>query len=109
MRSIRTIVLWGCLALAACATLLYAADALWLRFQGRPMEQMKVGRLYLAMNRYNQVEHSVGTPIMETCVDALMPHFGYVPCWYLRRHTIQQIGNPCGWEPMTLCISGFKW
>lgn len=109
VRSIRTTVLWGCLLLIGLTALLYVGDDLWARLQGKPMEQMTVGRLYAVMNRYNQVEYSVGTPITETCVDALMPHFGYVPCWYLRRHTIQQIGNPCGWEPMTLCISGFKW
>jgi len=52
---------------------------------------MKVDRVYLAMNHWNQVENSLGTPIMQTCVDALMPHFGYVPCWYLRRNTLQQV------------------
>ncbi|HUK33952.1 MAG TPA: hypothetical protein VLV86_08595 [Vicinamibacterales bacterium] len=108
-RSIRKIGLWGCLSLAGLAALTYVGDDLWARLQGKPQEQMTVDRLYAAMNRYNQIEYSVGTPITETCVDALMPHFGYVPCWYLRRHTIQQIGNPCGWEPMTLCVSGFKW
>jgi hypothetical protein len=109
LRSVRKIVLWGCLALAGLAASIYAGDDLWSRLQGQPKEQMKVGRFYAAMNHWNQVEYSVGTPIMETCVDALMPHFGYVPCWYLRRHTIQQVGSPCGWVPVTLCISGFKW
>jgi hypothetical protein len=109
LRSVRNIVLWGCLATAGLTELVYAGDDFWARFQGQPKEQLKVGRFYAAMNRWNQVEYSVGTPIIETCVDALMPHFGYVPCWYLRRHTIQQVGNPCGWVPITLCISGFKW
>jgi hypothetical protein len=48
--------------------------------------------VYAAVNHYNQVEYSIGTPVMEQCVDALMPHFGHKPCWYLQRHTIQQIG-----------------
>ncbi len=109
LRSVRKIVLLGCLVLAGFTASLYAGDELWARYRGRPTEQMQVGRIYVTMNRYNQVEHSVGTSITETCVDALLPHFGYVPCWHLRRHTIQQIGNPCGWEPLTLCISGFKW
>jgi len=94
MRFARKIVLWGCFALAGLTAFVYAADELSARFRGRPVEQMKVGRYYAAMNHWNQVEYSVGTPIMQTCIDALMPHFGYVPCWYLRRHTIQQIGNP---------------
>lgn len=94
MRTAWKIVRWGCLALAGLTALTYAGDEFWARFRGRPVEQIKVGRLYAAMNHWNQVEYSVGTPVMETCVDALMPHFGYVPCWYLRRHTIRQIGNP---------------
>jgi len=55
---------------------------------------MRVDRVYAAMNHWKEVEYSVGAPVMEKCVDALMPHFGYVPCWYLRRHTFQQVGNP---------------
>jgi hypothetical protein len=94
LRYIRKILLRGCLALAALTILIYAGDDLWARHQGRPTEEVKVYRLYAAMNRWNEVEYSVGTPVMQTCVDALMPHFGYVPCWYLRRHTYQQIGNP---------------
>ncbi|MGB5154340.1 MAG: hypothetical protein WBN74_11900, partial [Candidatus Sulfotelmatobacter sp.] len=27
-----------------------------------------------------------------TCVNALFPHAGYVPCWYLQRHT-EQVTN----------------
>jgi len=92
MRTIRKIALWGCLALVSLTALIYVADDLWARLRRRPVEQIKVGRLYAAVNHWNEVEYSVGTPIMETCVDALMPHFGYAPCWYLRRHTIQQIG-----------------
>ena len=94
MRFVWKIVLWGCLGLVGPSAFIYASDDLWARFHGRPVEQMHVGRIYAAMNHWNQVEYSVGPSVMETCVDALMPHFGYVPCWYLRRHTVQQIGNP---------------
>jgi len=93
--------------LALLLTLTGLASPLIVLLVGLLMLCVTLG--YAAMNRWNQVEYSVGTPIIETCVDALMPHFGYVPCWYLRRHTIQQVGNPCGWVPITLCISGFKW
>jgi hypothetical protein len=92
MRTIRKIALWGCLALVGLTALLYAADDLWARYRRRPVEKIKVGRLYADVNQWNEVEYAVGTPVVETCVDALMPHFGYTPCWYLRRHTIQQIG-----------------
>ena len=94
MRLLRKFALWGCLAVTVFAAVVYAGDDLWSRFRGRPIEQMRVDRIYAAMNHWKEVEYSVGTPIMETCVDALMPHFGHVPCWYLRRHTLQQVGNP---------------
>jgi hypothetical protein len=109
LRFVRKIVLSGCLVLAGLTAALYAGDELWSRYRGKPTERMQVGRIYLAMDRYNHVQYSVGTPITQTCVDALMPHFGHVPCWYLRRHTIQEVGDPCGWEPLALCLSGFKW
>jgi hypothetical protein len=94
MRSFRKILLRGFLALAGLTALIYAGDDLWARFQGRPVEQVKVDRVYAAENHWNQIEYSVGTEVMETCVDALMPHFGYAPCWYRRRHTLEQIGDP---------------
>jgi hypothetical protein len=94
MRSFRKILLRGCLALACLTASIYGGEDLWVRFRGRPVEHVKVDRVYAAMNRWNEVEYSVGTPVMETCIDALMPHLGYVPCWYLRRHTFQQVGNP---------------
>jgi hypothetical protein len=92
LRKIGKIALLGGLALMSLAALIYLGDDLWARYRGRPVEQMKVGRLYAAINHFNELEYSVGTPVMETCVDALMPHFGYTPCWYLRRHDIRQIG-----------------
>jgi len=92
MRTIRRIALRGCVALVSLAGLVYLADDLCARFRGRPVEQIKIGRVYAAVNHYNQVEYSIGSPAMETCIEALMPHFSHTPCWYLRRHTIQQIG-----------------
>lgn len=91
MRLVRKILLRGCLALAILTAFVYLVDDLWARFRGRPVEQMKVDRIYADINHWNEVEYSIGTPTMQTCVDALMPHFGYVPCWYLQRHPIQHI------------------
>jgi hypothetical protein len=92
MRTFRKIALRGCLVVVSLTALVYTVDDLWARFRKRPVEQIKIGRIYAAVNHYNQVEYSVGPPSTEMCVDALMPHFGYTPCWYLRRHTLQQIG-----------------
>ena len=82
MRIVRKLALWGCIVLVSLAALAYAADNLWARHRGRPVERIKVGMLYAAVNHWNEVEYSVGAPVVETCVEALMPHFGYTPCWY---------------------------
>ncbi|HEY2380326.1 MAG TPA: hypothetical protein VGK48_03995 [Terriglobia bacterium] len=92
MKTIRKIAFWTGVVLVASAALLYLADDLWARFRGRPVEQVKVGRIFAEINRYNEVEYSAGLPIMETCIDALLPHFGLTPCWYLQKHKIQHIG-----------------
>jgi len=92
MRTIRRIALWGCSALLTLMGLIYLGDDLYARLRGRPVEHLPVGRVYAEVNHHNQVEYSIGTPAIETCIEALLPHFGYAPCWYLRRHTLQQIG-----------------
>ena len=92
MRTVRRIALWGCFALLGLTGLIYFADDLYARSRGRPVEHIQVGRVYAAVNHFNQVEYSIGPSAIETCVEALMPHFGYMPCWYLQRHRIQQIG-----------------
>lgn len=30
-------------------------------------------------------------PQKQTCVNSLLPHLGYNPCWYLRKHTHPRI------------------
>ena len=94
MRTARKILFRGLLVILGVALFAYLADDLWSRLRGRPVEQMKVDRYYAMLDRWNQIEYSTGTPVTQTCVDALMPHFGYVPCWYLRRHTLQQVKIP---------------
>ena len=59
----------------------------------------------LAVNHWNEVEYSVGAPVVETGVEALMPHFGYTPCWYRsatpfgksvrKGHAADPGGRPC--------------
>ena len=94
LRLLGKITLWICAALAVLAALTYLGDDLYARRRGIPTDTLRVDRFYAARNRWNEIEYSLGTPAEETCIEALLPHFGYLPCWYLRRHTIRQIGNP---------------
>jgi hypothetical protein len=78
---------------AAFAALIYGAEDVYARMRGRPTEQVKVDQYYTEINHYNQLEYSVGSEVTETCVDALMPHFGFEPCWYLKQHTLERKGT----------------
>jgi hypothetical protein len=66
----------------------YLADALLLRFRmangpGQPLEATTV---YLATRlKSGKLEIFSDQPQTEVCAHALFPHFGYRPCWYLRR------------------------
>jgi hypothetical protein len=51
----------------------------------------------ITITSYDAVEQKSGKtqfifnpPQAETCVHALFPHDGYIPCWYLQRHTEQR-------------------
>jgi len=94
MRRLWKILLRACLTLGALTALVYVGDDLYARFRGKPTEQVKVDIVYADVNHWDEVEYSAGRQEMQTCIDALMPHFGYRPCWYLKRHTLQQVGNP---------------
>jgi len=91
--TIRKILLWGCVGLISLAAVVWIGDEVWARMRGKPTEQVPVGHLYVDENRYNETEYSVGPPGIETCVDALLPHFGDKPCWYLKKHNIEQINT----------------
>lgn len=94
MRILKKILIGVVLVLAGLGALAYGIDELVARYRGKPVMDVKVDRFYAARNRWNQVEYSIGTPEMQTCVHAAFPHFGYAPCWYLLKHTTQQVGHP---------------
>ena len=50
---------------------------------------VKVDQMYAIRNRYNQVEWSHGSAIMETCAWSLLPQSGKRPCWYVTTHTLR--------------------
>lgn len=49
-------------------------------------------QVYLATpTKASRLEIFTDQPESVPCVHALFPHFGDSPCWYLRRHTTQQV------------------
>ncbi|HEY7390636.1 MAG TPA: hypothetical protein VH640_19110 [Bryobacteraceae bacterium] len=79
--------------LVAC--LVYAGDYLSLRLQvpnRRPQfGSVLVERYYAVPLKNRRTEFMPAQPAPVTCVHSLFPHFGDPPCWYLSRHTRQEI------------------
>jgi hypothetical protein len=47
-------------------------------------------------------------PQTKTCVNSLFPHFGYSPCWYARRSSIQNISSFTAPSPKGNRAAGFE-
>jgi len=73
-------------ALVVLSTLLYIGDAIVLRQRlagGGGRETLTV---YLGTRlKSGKIEIFTDRPQREVCAQALFPHFGYRPCWYVRR------------------------
>ena len=79
------------IALAALTLVLYGFDVVFVHYRSNPFEDVRVDSMYAMKNRWNEVEFSVGSTGTQRCVDALFPHFGYTPCWYLNSHAMKYI------------------
>lgn len=77
------------------AALLYGGDDLSLRYRipksREPFGSVTVQPLYVIHEKNGKVEYQFASPQDQPCVRSIVPHFGYSPCWYVRRHTQQQI------------------
>lgn len=96
MRILKKVVMPALLFLAGLCAIIYALDDAWARYRGKPVVEIKVDRDFNARNKWSQIEYSISTAEAEKsqmCVQAMLPHFGYAPCWYLLRHTIQETEN----------------
>lgn len=88
------------LALAAAFALVYAGDALWLRFRmghpgaGQAFGSVQMERLYAIPQKSGKTEYEFDArqpEVMQTCVRSLFPHFNYSACWYLARKSQKPI------------------
>lgn len=86
-------------ALIAAAVLAYAIDALVLRISRRPDATVTVRSYYVVPTKDGHVDYLYNDAIDEPCVQALFPHRGESPCWYLRHHPEQRINVDTGGKP----------
>ena len=55
-----------------------------------PFDVMEIQRLLTVRLKGKKIEFMLDDAQTQTCVHALFPQQGYVPCWWLARHTQQQ-------------------
>ena len=74
----------------------YAYDYLSVRHrmtaqkQGDPFDVVTYPHLLMIPQKGNKVEYALDaqSPMQsDPCVHSMFPHFGYTPCWYVRRRT----------------------
>jgi len=76
--------------------LVYVGDTVWLRIRmarnpNSATDSVRVDIVYQIPQKGNKAEYVPQESQMQSCVRSLFPHMGDQPCWYLRRHTQQQV------------------
>jgi hypothetical protein len=80
------------LFVVGAVTLLYVFDYVWVRAHlPASMQSMTVYPYYDVKQRSGKSEFYMLDPQTRTCVQAIFPHMGSSPCWYLRKHLHQKI------------------
>jgi len=83
----------GAIALVVLAT--YVGDYLSVRYRfpkGRdPFSSVTIQPYYAIHEKNGRTEYDFAPPESQVCVRSLFPHFGYSPCWYVKRHTDRRI------------------
>ena len=73
--------------LGLCA--LYGGD--YLAASHATLGTVKVERSYAIPQKDGKTEFVFATPESQVCVQSLLPHLGYNPCWYVNRHKRKRI------------------
>ena len=78
----------------AAATLSYGLDYAVFRVRAAmkwsPYGSVTVNHYYAVAQKSGKTQFIFDPPQALTCVHALFPHAGYLPCWYLSRHPEQR-------------------
>jgi hypothetical protein len=85
---------WTLAVIVAAPLVFYGVEDLCVRarFPLRdPYRQVAVHRVYMLHKSREKMNIINAEPGEQTCVRAVFPHLGYTPCWYLERHTEQQV------------------
>ena len=89
-RWVRRILLWSVGSAISLTVLAYGVDLAVFRIRlakaGNAYGSVVVSHYYAVAQKNGKTQFIFDPPAPETCVNALFPHAGAQPCWYLRRH-----------------------
>lgn len=93
-RWVRRIVLWTGMVIMGSAAFAYCVDFLVFRTRvatnRSPYGSVVVSHSYAVLQKNGKTQFIFDPPQPQNCVNALFPHGGLSPCWYLRRHPQQR-------------------
>jgi hypothetical protein len=82
-------------AMLGAAGVFYIGDYAVLRYRIArnlaPYGSVTVNVYYAVPQKDGKMEYDFQSSQPEVCVNSIFPHAGYAACWYLRRHSDQQI------------------
>ena len=82
------------LSVIAAAALAYGLDYAALRVRAATNRDaygsVTVNHYYAVLQKNGKTQFIFDPPRPQTCVNALFPHEGWLPCWYLSRHPDQR-------------------
>jgi hypothetical protein len=88
------VTLVGLSSLLGVTALAYTVDYAVFRYRvsanRQPFGQITVTTYDAIEQKSGKTQFIFNPPQAQTCVHALFPRQGYVPCWYLQRHTEQR-------------------
>ena len=91
----KRVVLKVLVGIMCAAALVYAGD--WVVFRIRlersagALGSVMVNAYYAVPEKNGRTEYDLQSSGPQVCANAIFPHMGYLPCWYLRKHRDQEI------------------
>jgi DNA-binding Lrp family transcriptional regulator len=90
-RFLKRVIIIGLSCVLGVTALAYVVDYAVFRYRvarnRQPYGQITVTSYDAVPQKNGKTEFIFDPPQVQTCVNALFPRSGYVPCWYLQRHT----------------------
>jgi hypothetical protein len=91
---LRRIFVAAILTVVGTALLAYGLDYAVFRIRAATNRNaygsVTVNHYYAVLQKNGKTQFIFDPPQVQTCVNALFPHAGWLPCWYLSRHPEQR-------------------